>query len=80
MKQADKPLLYLVTLAIGFMIGLYTGDHVGNNIGYARGRLAGYREAIEKFQASTDSLNASYIEARDLYIQKLDSLIIENEK
>ena len=75
MKQTNKPLLYLTLLLVGFVIGLYTGDWCGRKVGRSYGRIDGYNEAISDLQAPTDSLRAAYIQARDYYDNKLDSLI-----
>lgn len=75
MKKSLTP-LYLIMAVLAIIVIFNFGKHVG----YAKGRLKGCQEAIEYLQASTDSLNALYIEARDSYSHKLDSLIQEYDK
>ena len=75
MKQTNKPLLYLPLLLVGFVFGLYIGDWCGRKVGRSQGCVDGYNEAISDLQAPTDSLRAAYIQARDYYDSKLDSLI-----
>ncbi|MDE6534559.1 MAG: hypothetical protein K2K82_00955 [Muribaculaceae bacterium] len=75
MKQTNKPLLCLTLLSVGFVFGLYTGDWCGRKVGRSEGRFDGYNEAISELQAPTDSLRAAYIQSRDYYDNKLDSLI-----
>ena len=75
MKNSNKILLYIALLSMGFVFGLYTGDWNGRKVGHSRGRIDGYNEAISDLQAPTDSLRAAYIQSRDYYNSKLDSLI-----
>lgn len=75
MKKTINP-IYLILIII-VTIGMIK---LGKSAGYAKGRQDGYREAIQDLQAPTDSLRDSYIQARDSYTRKLDSLINEYDK
>lgn len=72
MKKKDKLTQGIIFCAVGFTIGLYTGDHFGQEKGYSEGYFDGSSETFDELSEPIDSLSAAYIQMKREYDNAAD--------